>query len=100
MDDETGEMSWRRKFFGKVWIRRAIIWVFPVLYAASFILSIQMGYFAVTNSTTVLAGVVLWVYASGLLWRLSSSSPMGKPQERRARCPTLDRFGAWIGLAL
>lgn len=49
VDDETGEISWRRRFLQQARIRRAIIWGFPVLYAASAIFAVWMGYLAVTT---------------------------------------------------
>jgi len=93
MDDETGEISWRRKFLSKTWARRAIIWGFPVFYAVSFMLAIWMGYLAVARSTTMLASVVLWVYASGLTLAAIFFLTYGdnlKDAERAAR--------RWIGL--
>lgn len=62
MDDETGDLDWRKKRFRKAKTRRNTVWLMSVLYFGLAAISLILGYRAITGDFVGLALWNAWAY--------------------------------------
>jgi hypothetical protein len=93
MDDETGEVYWRRRWLGSGRIRRLIFWCFPALYFVFAGIGFWLAYLGVRSPPEGGVGFGIWVYALACLgtaiFFLSYSDSL--KEAHRAASP-------WLGL--
>lgn len=94
MDDETGEIKWRRELFRTPRARRIVVRILSVVYFVLGVISLSLGYACVTGQMDGHALWIAWVYAilcgggaSAALVYGDSLNDAGKAAER------------WLGLA-
>lgn len=65
MNDETGEVFWRRRWFRSSIIRKVIVWAFPALYVVSASLALWFGWQAAMGRVQGIMMLAFWIYAVG-----------------------------------
>jgi hypothetical protein len=63
MDDETGELTWRRKLFRAPRRRRVVVWTLNVAYFVLAATSLWLAYLCLTGQLDGRALWIAWVYA-------------------------------------
>lgn len=65
VNDETGEVFWRRRWLRSSIIRKAIVWAFPALYVVSASLALWFGWQAAMGRVQGIMMLAFWIYAVG-----------------------------------
>jgi hypothetical protein len=94
MDDETGELSWRRSWFHTAMTRKIVVRTLAFLYFLLGIAALSLAYLSVTGAFDGKQLWLAWTYtvlsAFGAFWCLSYSDTL-RDADRAAR--------RWLGMA-